>query len=132
MKIMVKLTVLMATLLLLTGVAFAQPSDDCSCYEITCTNLDTGSVVADHLVVLCFDMGEKDGSFTGLCNAEGQMCLFFDSMKKEALAYSETNPYGYLKFHGDHLYVVQGMDIVQETGGEYGDINWNPVLEVQM
>jgi hypothetical protein len=71
--------------------------------------LDTGSVVADHLVVLCFDIGENDGSFTGLCNAEGQMSLFFDSMKKEALAYSETNPYGYLKFHGDHLYVVQGI-----------------------
>ena len=107
MKIMVKLGVLLATLFLLTGVAFAK--NPCSCYEITCTNLDIDMVVADHPVELCFDTYEDSGHFTGLCDSKGEMSLFFDSMKKEALAYSENNPYGYLKFHGDDLHVVTGI-----------------------
>ena len=81
----------------------------CCCYAITCTNLDSGMVVVDHPVVLCFDRETNTGFFNGLCNASGDMSLFFDAMNKEALAYSEDNPYGYLKFHGDWLHVVTGI-----------------------
>lgn len=87
----------------------AAPRPDCYCYEITCTNLDHDMVVADHPVVLCFNTYEDRGLFSGLCNARGEMSLFFDAMNTQALAYSENNPYGYLKFHGDRLHVVTGI-----------------------
>jgi hypothetical protein len=111
MKMMVKLAVLMGALLLLTGLAFSQSTNglDCVCYSITCTNLDIDMVVQDHPVVLCFDRDNDQGLFRGLCDSRGEMSLFFDAMNTQALAYSDTNPYGYLKFHGDDLHVVTGI-----------------------
>lgn len=109
MKTIVKLTVLFGALLLVTGVAFA---DWCDCYEVTCTNLEDGTKIT-HNVEFCFDPYSPTSDynwFFGLCNDEGHMALFFDSMRKQALAFSsENNPLAYLKFHGDWLHVVSGI-----------------------
>ena len=70
MKMMVKLTVLLATLLLLTGVSFAIELD-CYCYSVTCTNLDNGTVIGDHPVEMCFNYEDQIGTFDGFCNTDG-------------------------------------------------------------
>ena len=75
MKMMVKLTVLLATLLLLTGISFA---DDCRCYSVTCTNLENGMVISDHPVQMCFNYENQEGTYEGFCNTAGNMELFFD------------------------------------------------------
>jgi len=109
MKMMVKLAVLLATLLLITGVASA---DTCHCYEITCTNLDTDMVVANHLTVICYDLlGGNEYTFNGLCNSKGTTITFFDSMKEQLLVYDGSGNFGYLKFHGDDQHVVKGIGL---------------------
>jgi hypothetical protein len=111
MKKMVKLAVLLATLLLVTGVASA---DWCDCYEVTCKNLDHPDMdPITHNVNFCFEPEDPTSdynNFGGLCNDEGYMALFFDSMSMQALAFSsESNPLAYLKFHGDGPFVVGGI-----------------------
>ena len=116
MKMMVKVVGLIATLLLLTGVSFA---DDCACYEFTETILDDiGPVmrVCPPVFKICFD-GDNEGTISGLCNP---LCLgseveplymFFDAMNQEALTY-HTNLWtcvAYLKFHGDNQHIVNGI-----------------------
>jgi hypothetical protein len=106
MKMIVKLVVLLATLLLLTGVAFAEPP--CAYYEYSYTGLDnpdTGITCTE----LCFNYGESNGQYSSFCEYYGSLALFFDSMNKEALAYSINNDVGYLKFHGDRLYIFNGI-----------------------
>ena len=104
---MVKLAVLLATLLLVTGVAYA---DWCGCYEITCTDLDSDTVVANHPVVICYDpWGDNEFYFNGLCNSEGTTISFFDAMKDQLLVYDGSGNLGYLKFHGDYQHVVKGI-----------------------
>ena len=75
MKKIVKMAVLLATLLLLTGVAFA---DDC--YEVTCTNLDTGYKITHPVYI---DVYSNPGRFDGLCATDGNLTKFFDSMNLE-------------------------------------------------
>jgi hypothetical protein len=110
MKAIVKLTVLFAALLLVTGVAFAW----CNCFEVRCTNLDHPDMKPIiHNVEFCLDPEyptSQSNSFAGLCNDDGAMVLFFDAMKLQALAFStENNPLAYLKFHGDWPSVVNGI-----------------------
>ena len=108
MKMIVKLAVLFAILLLLTGVAFAEAP--CFCYEVTCTNLENGDRIT-HNVGICFAPSGEEAYIYSICGNEGPMSLFFDPMKKEALAYaSYGSPFvGYLKFHGDWLHVLNGI-----------------------
>ena len=108
MKIMVKLTVLMAFLLLLTGVAFA--GSNCHDYEFDWTDLDNPEMSGTYCVELCFNYGDQSGNFSGFCEADGNLVLFFDSMKKQALWYSTSTPsVGFLKFHGSKLHVFNGI-----------------------
>lgn len=106
MKPMVRLIVLFATLLLLTGVSFA--NGDCYYYEYVYTNLDR-----EETDTWCAELCFNSGTYSEFCES-GNMILFFDSMKKQALLYSTntTPPYqevGYLKFHGDQLHVFTGI-----------------------
>jgi hypothetical protein len=106
MKTIVKLAVLVAALLLLTGVASAQLMGSCSCYKVTCSDLDRPLVIT-HYVVLCFDFEDNEGEFSGLCNEEGGMSLFF-GLIKQALAFN-PDVTAYLNFHGSWpLNVVDG------------------------
>jgi hypothetical protein len=111
MKTMVKLTVLMAFLLLLTGVAFA--GSNCHDYEFDWTDLDNPGMSGTWCVELCFNYGDQSGNFSGFCEADGNLVLFFDAMNKQALFYAtSTSIYpnvGYLKFHGDWLHVFTGI-----------------------
>jgi hypothetical protein len=100
MKIMIKFTVLFATLLLLTGFAFA--GGDCHYYEYTYTGLDIPDADT-YCVELCFSYGDHSGTHSGFC-FPGNLALFFDSMNKQALLYYPGDAggveVGYLKFHG--------------------------------
>jgi len=91
---------------MLTGVAFAD-----ECYEITCTGLDYDFQLT-HKVY--FDT--YNGSFDGLCATSGDLSLFYDSMKLQAITEGSSID-AYLKFHGDDFYVVSG--IVYCMGGRF-------------
>ena len=107
MKMMMKLTVLFAALLLLNGVASACWSNS-YCYEVTATNLDDPTDIETFIVRLSYDCtsGQID---TG--GPLGNMSIFFDPMRKQALGYDPSNPscVGYFKFHGDEEHVLNGI-----------------------
>jgi hypothetical protein len=104
MKTMVKLAVLITTLLLLSGVSFAQPCDS-ACYEVTVTDLDDLTNTHTGCIYINFCEGTMDSPFGT------DMVFFFDSMKEQALVYSDSDPscVGYLKFHGDWQYIITGI-----------------------
>ena len=106
MKMMVKLVFLIATLLLISGIAFA--GADCSCYEIIKTDLEDPSHTWADFVEICFD--EDNVGHTDLCGGT-EMYMFFDPMREQALTYhsNEGVCLAYLKFHGDDQYVVTGI-----------------------
>jgi hypothetical protein len=113
MKIMVKLIVLFATLLLLTGVSFA---DDCACYKVRGTALDVPGTDTS-FVRICFDYGDNIGEIYGMCPSlcapREPLFMFFDSMNEHALtSYAVggiTRCVTHLKFHGDNQYVLTGI-----------------------
>ena len=106
MKMIVKLAVLFTTLLLLTGESFAR---DCYCYEVVATNLDTPANSQTIYPVLCFDYDNTGDIYSKF--GPGEMSLFFDPMREQALGFDPKNPscVGYFKFHGDWLYVLTGI-----------------------
>jgi hypothetical protein len=108
MKMMVKLAVLLATFLLLTGVAFAQEiiARPCFvCYEVTVTDLDDPTHTHTGCVGISFCSGEMISPFGT------DIVEFFDAMKEQALGYSDSDPscVGYFKFHGDWQYIITGI-----------------------
>ncbi len=99
-----KLAVLLATLLLLTGVVYAD--NGCGgCYEVTVTDLDDPTNTHTGCIAIDFCSGEMYSPFGT------DIVLFFDSMKEQALGYSDSDPscVGYFKFHGDHQYILNGI-----------------------
>ena len=108
MRTMGKMAVLLVTLLLLIGVAIEASAVPCAiaCYELTYTNLDApnGPISVYARFAFC---SNNTGSIDSPI-ADANMALFFDPMKDEALAIS-AGCAGYFKFHGDDLYVVQGI-----------------------
>jgi len=107
MKMMVKLAVLIATLLLVTGVSFAA---NCwqYCYEVTVIDLDDPTNTHTALIGLSF-CDDNTGTITSPFGTN--MSLFFDSMRDQALGYDPSDPscVGYFKFHGDDLYIIKGI-----------------------
>ena len=105
MRTMMILTVLFATLLLLTGTTFAR---NCYCYKTLATNLDNpaDSETIHPYPVLCFNDDNTGDIFTSF--GMGHMSLFFDSLLKQALGY-EDGCVGYFKFHGSELDVLTGI-----------------------
>jgi hypothetical protein len=113
MKMMLRLAILMATLLLLAGVAFAINGEDCYYYETFYINLDNPSETEnDYCWQLCFKHGEPSGNYSPFCMGDGDLVLFFDSMNEKALLYTTSingEEVGYLKFHGDRLFIFNGI-----------------------
>jgi len=116
MKAMVKLAVLFATLLLVTGVAFA--GGGCYYYEFSYTGLDDPTNSGQDCAYLCFD-GNNSGTFEGFCES-GDLSLFLDFLNPTLLLYSgDLNvEVGYLTFHGSWLNVFNGI-IYCSPGGRY-------------
>jgi hypothetical protein len=113
MKIIVKLAVLFAALLLLTSVAFAE---DCNCYAVTQTPLEDPSPFPSDTfpVTICFDDGDNVGTIAYLCSdVEDPLVMFFNSMSDQAVTSHEYDIdslcVAYLKFHGDNNYALTGM-----------------------
>ena len=109
MKTMVKLAVLFATFLLLNGVALACYTNN-YCYEVTATNLDDPEDTETLFARLSYDC------VSGIIQIPspallGNMSVFFDSSRDQALGYDPLNPscVGYFKFHGDDQYVITGI-----------------------
>ena len=110
MKMTVKLLVLLATFFLLTAIASAQSFDYFSCYEITCTNLDNPEDTQSYESGILFDFETNEAYFDSICGEEGELSLFFDSAKKQALAYPMSGSIiAALKFHGDWLNIITGI-----------------------
>ena len=110
MKMMVKLAVLFATLLLLTGVAFAQPTmGDCDCYEITATDVDNPTNTHTETVNVCLDYEVTNGRVcTPAEPYDLQLSLFFEALGLKVLAYNK-GCVGSFKFHGSDRNVVTGI-----------------------
>jgi hypothetical protein len=105
MKMMVKLAVLFATLLLVTGVCFAQ-SFDCDCYEFTATKADDPIAKTTVFESVCLDYGDKKGYACGPIKME--LSLFFEPLGLQGLGFTE-NCWGSFKVHGSHNNVVTGI-----------------------
>jgi len=119
MKMMVKLAVLFATLLLVTGIAFAGGS--CYYYEYTYTGLDNPEDSGLWCQEICFDFGNNSGTFDGFCEA-GDLSLFFGPtfLNPQALLYSGDTgtEVGYLTFHGSWFGAFNGIEYCSD-GGRY-------------
>ena len=107
MKMMVKLTVLFATLLLLTGVAFAQYYD-CDCYEVTATEVGNLTHTHSESVEVCLDYGDKKGFVCAPDPYDLDLSLFFQPLGLQILAFNEGAT-GFFKFHGSHNNVLTGI-----------------------
>jgi hypothetical protein len=123
MKMIVKLAVLYAALLFLTGVAFA--ASPCDCYEVTATPLDGPNIEPSEpfYVKICFDNGDNEGTISGLCSVcdenNDSLIMFFNSMSEQALTYHSfvnSNCVAYIKFHGDNQYVLTGLRFIDVDG----------------
>jgi hypothetical protein len=108
MKTMIRLGVLFAGLLLLTGVAFA--ADDfielCGCYEITATDAHDSSIQETFVASVCLNYETN----TGLACTEfggAELSLFPGSILK-VLAYGDSCV-GSFKFHGSDKNVITGI-----------------------
>jgi hypothetical protein len=108
MKTMVKLGVLFAALLLLTGVAFAEDDmiEVCGCYEITATEAHDSSFQETFLATVCLDYETNTGV---ACTPFGgaDLSLFPGSIFK-VLAYGDSCV-GAFKFHGSDKNVLTGI-----------------------
>jgi hypothetical protein len=116
MKMMVKLAVLMATLLLLNGIVLAFPTCDYEeCYEVTSTNLDNPAVVIPPFFAkICLVYGDNIGQASICGDSPIQMSLFFDSMKMQALIYGE-DCVQYIKIHGDNNHITTGIGYCEDV-----------------
>jgi hypothetical protein len=106
MKMTLKLTVLLAALLLLSGVGFAGSIGNCNCYEFVWTNLENNISTPYCCEYICLDEANNTGQWGGM-----DLSLFFDYMRKQALGY-DSDPLtctAYFKFHGDDYSVVNGI-----------------------
>ena len=114
MKMMVKLAVLLAALLLLTGVAFA---DWCSCYDITYTQVDDPTIVNTAPAEVCLDFGARTGS---ICSGSNMvpLSLFFKPLGIHVLQYGGVGCVGSFKFHGENLNVISGDSYCPGYGGQ--------------
>ena len=108
MKMMLKLTVLVAILLFLAGAALA---DWCVCYQVNAITLPGGSSCpfSTPNLKICFDYGGNSGLLYNESSSI-DLTLFFDAFSQQALG---TNPLlgcvSYMKFHGDHQSVFHSI-----------------------
>ena len=110
MKMMVKMAFLFATLLLLTGVAFA--GGNCACYEIYDTDLDYPEYSSYGPWEICLNYGDHSGTF-----GPNDLYLFFDGLSMQALSYNPSNNCTtYFKFHGHNNNVLTGMEYCDTIG----------------
>jgi hypothetical protein len=126
MKTMVKIAVLVASLLLVTGLVFAQEvppveapppppqCDDggvrCECYEVTATDLTDpmGSWTKDWEI--CFNFNDECGVLLYPVGDGTKMyfALFFDSLNTEMTGVGGNFGGTSLKFHGDDFHILDG------------------------
>ena len=99
MKMIVKFTVLSATLLLLTGIAFAQ--GDCECYKVNFTDLDNPAGGKTVYEEICLDYANNAGVF-GMCDLS-----LFPGLITQGLVYG-CPCVAYFKFHGYDNNVITG------------------------
>ena len=120
---MVKLAVLLATLLLLTGVAFAIDGGIyCECYKIDYTGLDS-IYTGFQYYQICLNYEGHSG------NSEGcYLSLFFDGLSKQVLA-SCPGCVASFKFHGHNNNVLTGIEYC-ETGGRF--TMWGHIVDMEL
>jgi len=106
MKKMIKIAILLATLLLVTGIAFAGSIGSCSCYEAVWTDLDDNTSTPYCCEYICINEGNNTGQWGGM-----DLYLFFDSMNKKVLGYSSNGDIctAYWKYHGDDYSIINGI-----------------------
>jgi len=114
MKIMVKLAIVFATLLLITNMAFAFPCVQESCYEVYSTKVD-GSVDSEGFWSVCL----YNSGMGFLCEDDGCMMLYEYSGGPASYS-TNVNPIpGYLF---SNVWLVYGTDVayyINSVGGVY-------------
>jgi len=102
---MVILTVLFASLLMVTGAAFAVFQGDCECYKIIETSLDNPAITHTEYDEICLDYEDNTGTI-----ADCDISLFPGSIT-QGLFFCSYPCVGYFKFHGSDNNVITGKDI---------------------
>jgi hypothetical protein len=102
MKMIVNLVVLLAALLLLTGVAFASDGSSCACYKINFTDLDNPADSETDYEELCLDYVNHTGIFIG-CDVS-----LFPGLITQGLIGGGCPCAGFFKFHGNDNNVITG------------------------
>jgi hypothetical protein len=107
MKMMVKLAVLFATLLLLTGVSFA---DFCGCYEITATDVDNPEDSCTRSVNMCFDeSGILIAPPSPPLTPKAMILTSFSGGLSPIIIGNGLTDWASFKFHGDWFNVITGQ-----------------------
>ena len=107
MKMMVKLAVLFATLLFLTGVSFA---DFCGCYEITATDVDNPEDSCTRSVNMCFDeSGILIAPPSPPLTAKAMLLTEFSGGLSPIIIGNGLTDWASFKFHGDWFNVITGQ-----------------------
>jgi hypothetical protein len=115
MKIMVKLAVLFATLLLISSVAFAG-SGSCGCYEITATAIGNPEITYTETVEICLNYEEMVGEAYTTGDLGTLPLALFRDLSLNFLAYADYGICGgSFKFHGSHNNVITGIGYCVDT-----------------
>jgi hypothetical protein len=115
MKMVVKLAVLFATWLLLSGIAFAFIGN-CACYKVNFTSLDNPANTETDYEALCLDYEDNTGEFFG-CDVS-----LFPGLITQGLAGGGCPCVGFFKFHGSDNNVITGDWYCGERATFWGHI----------
>jgi hypothetical protein len=117
MKMMLKFLIILVTLLIVTGAAFAAPTSplcnnayNCECYEVTATDVDNAAHSWTRVVEICIDSENQCGWLDYPYDDGHQLylSLFFDGLQTKITGSASNFDAASLKFHGDDLYVLTG------------------------
>jgi hypothetical protein len=121
MKMVVKLAVLFATLLLLSGIAFAFIGN-CACYKFTFTDLVDPARSATGYVEICLDYENNTGTY-GECDIS-----LFPGLITQGLIGAPCACVQFFKFHGSDNNVITG-DYQCRFGDESKGTAWGHITD---
>jgi hypothetical protein len=113
MKVVVRLAILVAALLLITGVALAD--QDCKCYKFTLTDMNGSNDKQSYYDVVCLDYAGNSGTITsGAFSMD--LTLFFDYFPKYMIG-SGSGCVAFYNIIGFNNTVIIGFEACGDNGG---------------
>lgn len=120
MRMIVILAVLLATLLFVTGMAFAGGCIDSACYSVNGTNLTNPAGGFTQLWQICFSSTPASIGVippSPPLSSPVFITVFTDALNRQAVGNSPINPAGnaiYMTFHGDDFNGILSPDAIMK------------------